>query len=75
MFKVVKSISLPTVIELFSCNEVNSFDLRNSSDFILPTPRTVLSRLDPKICQIVPLEIRKIDSLLELNFSDSTKCY
>lgn len=46
MFKVINFISVPIIIELFSWKEVNRFDLRNSSDFILPTVKIVFSRLE-----------------------------
>ena len=71
MFKGTTCISPPIVNELFNSNEGNNYNLRDPSDRSLPIVKTAfsglesLSNLGPNIWEIVPPEIKEIDSLVE----------
>ena len=65
------AISLSPVNELFDRNEENNYNLKSPSDFSLTIVKTMLSGVEAllylvrKIREIVPPEMKKVDSLLE----------
>lgn len=71
MLKIMKGVTSFMLNELFNSNERDNYILRNSSYLSLPITKTVFSRLEalsylgPKVWEIVPLEIKVVDSLLE----------
>jgi len=68
MFKVAKGVAPKILSDLFKVNN-NNYNLRNQSYFQIPNVRTVyngtesISFLGPKIWNIVPEELRDLESL------------
>ena len=71
MLKIMKGITPFILNKLFNSNEGDNYILRNSSYLSLPVAKTVFSRLEissylgPKVLEVVPPEIKVVDSLLE----------
>ena len=57
------------VTEIFLLRPQDQYNLRNWSDFTLPTARTVnygiesIRYLDPKICESIPANIKEVDTI------------
>ena len=68
MFKVYWSTSPPIFSELFRQRDI-CYDLWSNSNFVVPNVKSVfhgsesISYLGPKICDIVPLELKELTSL------------
>ena len=65
MLKVYRNIFPPIFSEIFHRRDIN-YNLRINSDFAMPNVRSVfhgsesMSYLDPKILDIVPLELKEL---------------
>ena len=68
MFKVSRSISPPIFSELFRRRDI-CHNLRSNSNFAVPNVKSVfhgsesISYLGPKICDILPSELKELTSL------------
>ena len=68
MFKVCRSISPPIFSELFRRRDI-CHNLRSNSNFAVPNVKSVfhgsesISYLGPKICDILPSELKELTSL------------
>ena len=68
MFKVYNNIAPPIITRIFDKRNPN-YQLRHSSHISIPPVRSVyngtesLSFLSPKICDVVPTELKKVKSL------------
>ena len=68
MFKVYGSMSPPIFSELFRRHDI-WYDLRSNSNFAMPNVKSVfhgsksISYLDPKIWDIIPLNLKELTSL------------
>ena len=64
MFKLKRDMAPELIKELILPNRQRRYELRNNLDFALPIVKSVhkdlesLSYLGPKICKILPLEIK-----------------
>ena len=73
MFKVYNNIAPPIITRIFDKRNPNC-QLRHSSHFSIPPVRSVyngtesLSFLSPKICDIVPTELKKVKSLIAFKY-------
>ena len=69
MFKILKGFAPTIMNELFEYKEPCSYDIRNRSEFKRTNVRTVtygensISHLGPKIWDLVPAEMKSLDSL------------
>ena len=69
MYKVKNELAPAITANIFSTMNENPYNLRNYNDFRIPFARTVyhgtesISYLGPKIWEIVPREIKDLESL------------
>ena len=68
MFRLKRNMAPELIKELILPNRQRRYELRNNPDFALPIVKSVhkdlesLSYLGPKICKILPLEIKWTDT-------------
>ena len=71
MFKVLKGLSPAVFNETFPVKQVKKYNLRHTSDFSVPHVRSInygfesLAYLGPKIWELIPSDMKEIDSLNE----------
>ena len=77
MFKLKRDMASELVKELILPNRQHRYELRNNPDFAVPIVKSAhkglesLSYIDPKIWQLLPLEIKETETLLQ--FKAKTK--
>ena len=71
MFKLKRNMALELIMGLIRPNRQHWYELRNNPDFAVPIVKSVykdlesLSYLGPKILELLPLEIKETETLLQ----------
>ena len=71
MFQLKRGMAPELIKELLLPNRQHSYELRNNPDFVVPIVKSVhkvlksLSYLSPKLWELLPLETKKTETLLQ----------